>query len=571
MTTPAWLARYWYGACLLAFSLLKLWLVAGQTRPAFANAVHDDALFIKLASFLVAGDWLGPFDQLTLAKGPMYPIWLAFCYTLSLPSYLMQHLLYAAAVLAFLHSVSPWVRRKAYRLMIFVLMLFNPASCAFMAVHFKRETIYGSLSILVFAGLIGLYGTTSAETRHPLRWAVLLGVSLTAFWLTREEGLWIVPPAMVLLACAGYRLARRRLESPKRIILVLLLPLAIWGTSLLAVSWINYGKYGIFSTNEIKSKVFRSAFGALLRVEHASWQRFNVVPRETRLRVYEVSPAFAELKPYLEGELGQGWAKHGKFLLPGKSEGEIAGGWFLWAFRASVEAAGYYRNSDDTLRYYEQLTDEVNRACEDGRLRAGRRRASLVPPLRSEYLKPFLRALPKSVPIIARFKGSEPLSASRSLGGPAKVALFREISGDRVAPKANEPPLIHRQLRQNQLKVKALRSLWWLYNRTGGMLAGLALLAFAGTSVLAWRRSLSPLFVINTALLAGIATQIVIICMIHITSFPAVNAKYLSPAILLISPFVALSLLDLGTTLARRQQLLTSGEPRDEVERSAKD
>ncbi len=552
MTALIWLRSYSYRGTLLAVSLIKLWLVAGQSRPAFANAIHDDMLFVNLAASLVGGDWLGPFDQLTLAKGPMYPLWLAFCYSLSLPSYFMQHLLYMAAVLMFLKSVSPWVRGAPSRLLIYSLMLFNPASCAFMAVHFKRETIYGSLSIMVVAGLIGLYCTTTYREIDLIKWAGVLGVSLAAFWLTREEGPWIVPPATLLLAFACYRLVRLKPANRPRIIILYLMPLAIWSTAQLAVSLINYSKYQIFATNEIKSKAFRSAFGALNRVEHERWQRYNVVPRETRLRIYEVSPSFAELKPFLEGKLGKGWARHGRFLLQGSNEGEIAGGWFMWAFRASVQAAGHYQSGESAVRFYENLADEVNRACDEGRLKAGPRRASLVPPMGSEYLKPFIEAVPLSVPIIARFKGSEPLSALRSSGPESKIAVFREISGDRVAPGKNEPPLLHSQVRQNQIKNKILRYFWLFYSRVGGALAGLALLAYAVAGVVNWRHPLRPLFVINTALLAGIAAQIVIICLIHITSFPAVNVKYLSPAVLLVSPFTALTLLDLASSLTQR-------------------
>ena len=41
------------------------------------NATHDDGLFMRLAHQIAMGQWLGPFNQFTLMKGPGYPVFLA--------------------------------------------------------------------------------------------------------------------------------------------------------------------------------------------------------------------------------------------------------------------------------------------------------------------------------------------------------------------------------------------------------------------------------------------------------------------------------------------------------------
>src|SRR5689334_1498626 len=67
--------------------LLKIYVVASCLVYVFvavrvpiavwATAPHDDTLFMLLGRYLANGDWLGPYNQFTLMKGPGYPAFLA--------------------------------------------------------------------------------------------------------------------------------------------------------------------------------------------------------------------------------------------------------------------------------------------------------------------------------------------------------------------------------------------------------------------------------------------------------------------------------------------------------------
>ncbi len=57
----------------IALTAAKLWLTNSQTIFAIGPAFHDDRLFADLAAHLINGDWLGPYNQFTLAKGPCSP------------------------------------------------------------------------------------------------------------------------------------------------------------------------------------------------------------------------------------------------------------------------------------------------------------------------------------------------------------------------------------------------------------------------------------------------------------------------------------------------------------------
>ena len=38
---------------------------------------HDDLLFVQHAAHIAAGNWLGPYDELTLVRPPGYPLFIA--------------------------------------------------------------------------------------------------------------------------------------------------------------------------------------------------------------------------------------------------------------------------------------------------------------------------------------------------------------------------------------------------------------------------------------------------------------------------------------------------------------
>ncbi|MFC1665997.1 hypothetical protein ACFL17_10325, partial [Pseudomonadota bacterium] len=91
---------------MLLVTLFKFWLANAYTLRAY-YAPHDDTLFIRLASHLLNGDWLGPYDQLTSIKGVFYPVWIAFCNLSGIPLLTAQQILYACACLVFIQAIKP--------------------------------------------------------------------------------------------------------------------------------------------------------------------------------------------------------------------------------------------------------------------------------------------------------------------------------------------------------------------------------------------------------------------------------------------------------------------------------
>ena len=169
-------------------SLVKLWLVSGQFFYAISGSNVDDSNFFERAYFLINGSWLGPFNELTLIKGPFYPFWLAITGILHTSPFYAQHLLYIISCYIFVVAIRPIVQKPITLFIIFATLLFNPMSFSGVFVaRIAREGIYPALTILVLSGVIGLIVRYNRPIKYLVLWSMSLGLTLSAFWLTREK------------------------------------------------------------------------------------------------------------------------------------------------------------------------------------------------------------------------------------------------------------------------------------------------------------------------------------------------------------------------------------------------
>jgi hypothetical protein len=524
----------------IGFVLLKLWLVASQPILAIGGAANDDGLFLNLANSLSKGQWLGTYNVLTLTKGCFYSIWITLVSRLSIPLLLSQHLLYLAAVAAFVLAIRPALPRPKLLLLLFALLWFNPGSYCGHVLRIMREGIYPALTLLVVAGTVGILVRLEGPVKHSLRWMLGTGVVFAAFWQTREEGVWLLPCYAVVMAWAVVKLWRNHHPRKWWLALMCFIPLVMVMSGNLVVSGINRAKYGVFASVEFKADDFLSAYGSLSRVKPKPWQSHVLVTKETRERIYAVSPAFAQLRPLLEGALGRGWSNAGGTRWPSKNS-EIGGGWFMWALRDAVARAGYHSSGKKAMAYYRRLADEIDAACADGRLECFPARASMMAPWRREFNEPFVEAMAKAVPFLASFTDIS-ATPSPSMGSDASLGLYRELTHNRIAPV---PPVPNNWLggKVNAFKIDTLNAILAVYQKIMPILAVLALAAFFLRMILGLKcRRLSNSWIVQTALLGSIVVRLTILSIIEVTSFPGIDPLYLSSAYPLLIAFIFLAM-----------------------------
>lgn len=419
---------------MVAIAVAQLWLVSAVPLQVLAHAVQDDALFARLAMALLSGEWLGSYDSLTLVKGPFYPMWLAAVAWLGLPLLVAQDLLYLAAGALLLAFVWPRLRRWWVIAGLYAAYAFNPMLTTAGNLRIIREGIYTPLAVLLMALVLWWWHWRARGVAWRALPAGVLGIVFAAFWLTREEGPWLFPAlATAALACAlcGDTPVRIAVRLVREGGLVALAVLVAWSATH-AVALVNKAHYGSAMVVEPRDADFLGAYGALSRIEHAAWRRHVAVPREAIRRAAEHSPAVAELLPWLDGAMADGWAREScNAIGEDPCQGDIHAGWFMWALLGAVERAGHYGTAEESRRFYRRLAEEVDGACADGRLTCLPPRATMAPPFRPDTLPLLAAGFRDGLLKMVRFEFVE-LERLQSTGRSIDYELISDLVGGPV-------------------------------------------------------------------------------------------------------------------------------------------
>jgi hypothetical protein len=537
--------RVWFWLCAV-LTVFKFWLTRAQPVYAIGNAALDDRLFLELAQSIVRDGWLGAYNQNTLAKGAAFPLWIALVFWIGLPLGLAQQALYATACGLFTRACRPALSSAAARAAVYLLLLWNPMSFeAHTLARIIRQNIYTPLGIMIFAGWVALYFRRSERFRQQLPWAMLAGFSTGVFWLTREESIWILPSILLLAAAVLYGAKKTSPAAFKITGYSLLLSALCWAIPILLVSWQNQKHYGWFGTVEFKSKEFKDAYGAMLRVRIGPELRQVPVTRQAREAMYAVSPTFAKLRPQLEGPIGDGWSE--KELFPA-AERQIRGGWLMWALRDAVAATGNAPDAKTALRFYESMAQEINRACEDGRLPARSARSTLLPPWREGQTAETIRVFLFFADFVGGFRSFD-VRSPLSVGDHDELLLFHDLTRDRItsSPQSAAMPLVNQET-LNEHK-------FLLLHRIGYALCqALFVLLLAAHFVVALRvfqvirsRQLTYPLVLAAAAWGGGVAYLLVNSLVHVTSFSVTAVSTFSPIYPLLLIFIVAATWDAMT------------------------
>jgi len=340
---------------------------------------HDDLYFAKAAHYIIHRQWMGPYDQYTLIKAPFYSLFMIFSFFTGLPLLFNETIFYLGACLFLFYALVPLIENRWWRLLLFILMLFAPASLATLwNVRVYREFVYFSLTLYVLACAIGLFLRLDQKIPQLLLWSTGLGLSMGAFMITREEGVWIYPMLFVLLfSCLLFVWLRPVNQRLLRSFLVLL-PILLWQIPSSVVSYLNYSYYGFWGTTEQLDPDFNRVLNTLGRIQtNDSWHPAIRITEQARMQAYAVSPILHDMKDPIETAV-VGWNLSDDSAMAGKPEwylseygnggNEISNGHFYWLLRDVVSSEGYYAKGQYPREFYRQLADQLEAACKDGRL-----------------------------------------------------------------------------------------------------------------------------------------------------------------------------------------------------------
>ena len=382
------------------------------------TAAHDDGLFFRLAYSGVQGNWLGDYSETTLAKGPVFPFFLAVNAAIGLPITLSLALFYAFSCWLLASRLTQLNVPYLLALGLLVLLLFHPHS---FPTRIIRDNIYPALTLMLLAAMVDIF-----LLRQRRAWILVLhGIAAGSLWMTREEGVWVMPALLVLAVTVFTQIYR---GEGRQGISELSSNMAIFlGSALLlvlSVCSLNYAKYGAFAVVDFKEHYFAKSLSLLNSIEPTRRTLHVPVNVEQRARAYQVSPAFAELRQYFEVD-GQGWTEHGCGAYP-HACGDYAGGWFMWAYRSAVARVGRYESFASSSAFYADVSQEIELACTSGALLCKDRSLGFLPNLYDDNFRLIPHSLGEASNLLLMQRGTPLLlSASTDFNGLLRsVRLF---------------------------------------------------------------------------------------------------------------------------------------------------
>lgn len=343
-------------------AILRIGMMMRTPIYALANYKHDDLLLVTLAQHLQEGEWLGPYNNLTLVKGISFPVFLALCNRCCIPYLFGMGLFYTGAVILFVTAVREQISNRWVQLGIYLFLLYSPAMLSVDAQQrvYNCALVPGAI-LLVFAGVLGVFFRRHRSWKTVLVWSCFLGFAFPFFWHLRNDTMWMLPFVLtgtgISIFCIIKKNGFHKGTAVKS--LICLIPVLTLVFSNLMIAGINQKHYGLFVVNDRSGSSEAEFISRLMEMDEKSENPNVWVSQKAMKKAVEVSPALQEIQPQIEEMFQSGWA----------SGGEIVGDIVVWAFRDAMEAAGYYQgNAPETDAFYKRATAELDQAYEDGRL-----------------------------------------------------------------------------------------------------------------------------------------------------------------------------------------------------------
>jgi hypothetical protein len=402
---------------------------------------HDAGLFFRTVRNLLEGLWLGPFDNLTLAKGPLLSLLAAFAHLLGFPYKPLEFFLYLCICLWFALFINRCTRSEWLAIGLFFALAFNPVSWSSYNMIFMREPLYMITSLAVFVACAWAFWGERTN-RKTVWFGMALGLSFAMFWLTREEGIWLYPALAlmvgfaILLPRSGESFFLSCIANGKHLAKVMSVAVLFGSITIGTVAAINYQHYGRFITCEFRSPEFLHAYSALARIKSSINERFYPVSSEAIKLAFSVSNTAAKLEP----EFRRATDLHRQSLSSDNTspeneteEREFNGAIFMWALRHAAQRVGVYSDARNATGFFQRMGDEINAACDDHRLRCNEKRETFAPPLPWEHAGDFAKSFALAMWKIVSLAYDSELKPLESIHGLGRLGEWEELLGQ-IAP-----------------------------------------------------------------------------------------------------------------------------------------
>ena len=439
--------------CIAVLSLIMLRLALTARLPIHVRSGYrtDDGLLMEMTVNLLNGTWLGPYSAVKLMKGCFFALFLAFLNRLGIPYLSGLTILYSLSCLFFTYQLKPLLRTYFSRLILFIVLLFNPVSYSLLTFQrVYRNSITATQVLFITGAYIGFYLKIRGknETLNPIcsiLITVLTGLTVWGFINTREDSAFIYPfiaVASLFILIFGAILPSARKDRHMRLSAILsvvfvLSPLLI---TFLGNRWIlrnNQSYYGIPVRLEIAQGSYPQAIDAIYGIKNQTNIQYVSVSREKLSRLYAASPTLLSIKNELDEQVDYYASIDRK-----PEDGEAEDGWFFWALRRGAFNAGAADTAPKAEDFYRQVKSEISTAVRSGQYDLETQAtmpSALVSPWRHEYGRELPLTMLRALKYMVTFKEVETTAEESFPGSPEAIHVFEAVTGNQtIYPQSSD-------------------------------------------------------------------------------------------------------------------------------------
>lgn len=419
-------------------------------RAAFLSG-HDDQLGVELSSNILNGQWLGPWNNRTLAKPPGYSLYLTFAHFIPVPFAVLNQILYILVVILLIKKIqkifiSNFKYQKIVIFIVFNYLIFQPILFFPEANRIYRSSVpiqtltllYSVLLWRLFDQINNTSELTNFTTFKKLSAYVnIVGLAMTysLMVLFRFESFWILicslPLIILKMLLKIYELRNNKIARREFLRFIMPLPIVailFYSIPVFAIQESNRSTYGVPLTENYYQGDFAEAINLWASVDVGRDPRaYVVVSAAQRNAVYGISKNASLMQPFLESK-ENGWNKPACDLL---KMCDNSGAWFPWQLRDAAVQTGLVYSERSFQSFFQAIAGDIEKACKKSNFKC-KAKSSLVgsKPLtelpRDRILQYSILNLKVLVP--TNVPPSQPLTKTDNYGAPVDVVnLFHSV------------------------------------------------------------------------------------------------------------------------------------------------
>lgn len=342
-------------------AIVKQVLIHGLTIYAIPAAACDDQLMRDWAYSLSRLEWTGPFTSYIFLKDPGFSFYLAVCYRLHLSYIMTTTLLYSIAAIVFAYAIKKVIKKSWVVYIVYIFVLFNPVSFSLQTLQRVYRNGFALALTLFFVGcLLNFYFTLlDKNTKIPMIWSVLSGLSIGYLWVTKNDTIWLLPLTLVVMVISAGILVfkmRNKKSIPRYVMLLTpIIGIMLFSGIKDCFNVQTYGYKGVEYYGPAISDI--TGYIADDATDTVS------ISRKSFKKLCDVSPTLNSIWDEMQDKMDV----YGVYDTA-PDDGNVDDGWFGWALVDAVKEAGYYDSCKDANEFYKAVYGELEDAYVTGEI-----------------------------------------------------------------------------------------------------------------------------------------------------------------------------------------------------------